>query len=265
MEYRTTPSNLFVAVLLVCLCFLPAAAADDGTAVSGEMPRSFADVPSWITDSLGVKPPAEGGYVVDEPLPDHPGGVSDIRRAAAARDASEVPAWIVLAAGISGIAVLALAAFQFLPILIGRTREAPPSSVRDGIFAAISETPGCSAAVLREKTGIHYATLRYHLAVLEKEKRIVSRSAGHIYHYFPNGSSLSRADTIRMTLCQNPTTEKVLGLIEKEPGISGTVLAARAGISSGTLTWHLGRLQKNDLITISRVGRGMRIFPQDHT
>lgn len=51
----------------------------------------------------------------------------------------------------------------------------------------------------------------------------------------------------------------------RAPKSSSTVLAARAGISSGTLTWHLGRLQKNDLITISRAGRGMRIFPQDHT
>ncbi|MCZ9311865.1 MAG: hypothetical protein O0V67_00665 [Methanocorpusculum sp.] len=69
-------------------------------------------------------------------------------------------------------------------------------------------------------------TLRYHLAVLEKEQRIVSRRAGHIYHYFPNGSSLSYADTVRITLCQNPTTEKILGIIAAEPGISGTVLAA---------------------------------------
>ncbi|WP_338148547.1 hypothetical protein [Methanocorpusculum petauri] len=70
-------------------------------------------------------------------------------------------------------------------------------------------------------------TLRYHLAVLEKEQQIVSHRAGHIYHYFPNGSSLSYADTIRITLCQNPTTEKILGIIAAEPGISGTVLPPR--------------------------------------
>lgn len=265
MEYRTTPFNLIIAVLLICLCFIPAAAADDDTAVSGEMPRSFADVPSWITAGTGIKTPADGGYTVNEPLPEYLGGFSDINRADSARDASEVPAWIPAAAGISGIAVLALAAFQFLPILIGRTREVSPSPVRDGVLAVIRETPGSSTAVLREKTGIHHATLRYHLAVLEKEERIISRRAGHIYYYFPNGSSLSRADTIRMTLCKNPTTEKVLGLIEKEPGISGTVLAARAGITPGTLTWHLGRLEKNSLITVSRAGRGMQIFPQNHT
>ncbi|MCZ9311858.1 MAG: winged helix-turn-helix transcriptional regulator [Methanocorpusculum sp.] len=265
MEYRTTPFNLISAVLLVCLCLIPAAAADDGTIVSGEMPRSFADVPSWITNGLGIKTPEEGGYTVNEPRSDYPGGFSDSNRADSARDASEVPAWILAAAGISGLAVLGLAAFQFLPVMIGRSREVSPSPVRDGVLAAITDAPGSSAADLRKKTGIHYATLRYHLAVLEKEQRIISRSAGHIYYYFPNGSSLTRADTIRITLCRNPTTEKILGIIEKEPGISGTVLAARTGITSGTLTWHLRRLEKNDLISVARSGRGMQLFPQDHT
>ena len=68
-----------------------------------------------------------------------------------------------------------------------------------------------------------------------------------------------------MTLCQNTTTQNILSIIEKEPGISGTELAARAGITPGTLTWHLRRLEKNDLITISRVGRCMQIFPLDNT
>ena len=151
MEYRTTPFNLSISVLLVCLCCIPAAAADDGTSIPGEIPRSFADVPSWITAGTGIKTSADGGYTVNEPLPEYLGGFSDINRADSARDASEVPAWIPAAAGISGLAVLALAAFQFLPILIGRTREVSPSPVRDGVLAAIRETPGCSTAVLREK------------------------------------------------------------------------------------------------------------------
>lgn len=265
MEYRTTPFNLSSAVLLVCLCCILAAAADDGTSILGEMPRSFADVPSWITAGAGIKTPADGDYTVNEPLPEYLGGFSDINCADSSRDVSEVPAWIPAAAGISGLAVLGFASLHFLPVLIGRTLEASPSPVRDSVLAAISDEPGCSAAVHREKTGIHPATLRYHLAVLEKEQRIVSRSAGHSYYYFPNGSTLSRTETSRMTLCKNPTTEKVLGLIEKEPGIFGTVLAARAGITAGTLTWHLRRLEKNDLIAVSRSGRGMQIFPQDHT
>ncbi len=261
MEYRTTPFNLIIAVLLVCLCLIPASAADDGISVISETPRSFADVPAWISTGIGIKTPADGGYTVNQQLPEHPGGFSDINRADSARDESEVPSWILATAGISGVVAFAFASLHFLPVLIGKTREAPPSPVRDGIFAAIREVPGISAAFLKEKTGIHHATLRYHLCVLEKEERIVSRKAGHIYYYFPNGSTLSYADTIRITLCQNPTTEKILGIIETDPGISGTVLAARAGITSGTLTWHLGRLEKNDLVTVERAGRGMRIFP----
>ena len=262
MEFRTTPFNLIAAVLIICICLIPAVAADEA-ATAAEMPRSFADVPSWITDGPGIKTPADGGYFVNEELPEHPGGFSDINRADAARDASDVPSWILAAAGVSGLAVLAFASLHFLPVLIGKTREVSPSPVRDALLTVIREEPGVSAAVLKEKTGIHHATLRYHLSILEKEKRIVSRKVGHIYYYFPNGSSLSYADTIRLTLCKNPTTEKILGIIETEPGISGTVLAARAGITSGTLTWHLGRLEKNDLVTISRTGRGMRIFPHE--
>ena len=263
MEFRITLFNLIVAVLLLCLLSVPVSA--DNASVPGEMPRNFADVPSWIIDSIGIKTPVEGGYTVNEPLSDNLGGFSDINRADAARDESDVPVWILVCAGVSGIAVIVCVTVQFLPILIGRTREASPSPVRDRVFAAITDIPGSSAAVLREKTGIHRATLRYHLSILERENRIISRRAGHIYHYFPNGSSLSYTDTIRMTLCQNPTTQNILSIIEKEPGISGTELAARAGITPGTLTGHLRRLEKNDLITISRVGRCMQIFPLDNT
>lgn len=262
MSPRSSRYNILVFILVfglfLCFCLMPAAAAED-------MPRSFADVPPWITGDSGVRTPADGGYLVNDEIPADLGGISYGGFADAARDASEVPSWILAAAGISGLAVLAFASLHFLPILIGRTREVSPSPVRDSVLAAIRDAPGCSSADLREKTGLHHATLRYHLTVLEKEERIISRKAGHMYYYFQNGSSLSRTDTIRMTLCKNPTTEKVLGLIEKEPGISGTVLAARAGITPGTLTWHLGRLKKNGLITVSRAGRGMQIFPQNHT
>ncbi|MDU9375907.1 hypothetical protein McpSp1_04860 [Methanocorpusculaceae archaeon Sp1] len=263
MEFRATLFNLIASVLIICLCLIPAAVADDGTAASGDAPRSFADVPSWITGGLGVKTPSEGGYYVNENPPEHPGGFSDINRADSARAESEVPSWILAAAGVSSIAVIVFASLHFLPIMIGKTREAPPSPVRDRIFDEIREAPGSSASALREKIGIHHATLRYHLAVLEREQQIVSRNAGHTYYYFPNGSTLSYLDTVKMTLCKNPTTGKILELIEQDPGISGTVLAARAGITSGTLTWHLGKLEKNDLVTVERAGRGMRIFPHE--
>ena len=262
MTYRTIPSNLLVAVFLVCLCLVSAAAADDD---AGPLSRSFTDVPSWIITDPGIRTPAEGGYLVNEAPSADLGGFSDINRADAARTEADVPSWIPAAAGISGIAVLLLASVKFLPVLIGRTKDVTPSPVRDALLALIREHPGSPAAFLQEETGLHRATLRYHLAVLEKEKQVVTRRTGHSYHYFPNGSTLSYADTIRLTLCQNPTTGKILDIIETEPGISGTVLAARAGITAGTLTWHLGRLEENNLITISRSGRGMQIFPAVHT
>ena len=258
MEYRPISFNLLVAVLLICLCLVPTAAADDDV---GSLSRSFADVPSWITTDSGIKTPAEGGYLVNEAPSADLGGFSDSNRADAARNEADVPSWIPAAAGISGVAAFVLASVKFLPVLIGRTKDVTPSPVREKILALIREHPGSPAAFLTQETGLHRATLRYHLAVLEKEQQIVTRRAGHIYHYFPNGSTLSYADTIRITLCQNPTTGKILDIIDTEPGISGTILAARAGISAGTLTWHLGRLEENNLITISRNGRGMQIYP----
>ena len=261
MVRRHTLSNV-LAVLMLLLLLCSADAAAEEQIAAGDTPRSIADVPSWITGEIRTYTPESLGYSVNGDK--HRDGYSLQNPPGTERTTDELPLWIQVA-GISGTLVFLLALIHFLPVMIGRIKKTDPSPVRDSLYAAILASPGSSAADLREKTGIHHETLRYHLAVLDKEQKIISRKISRSYHYFPNGSSLSRADTIRMTLCQNPTTEKVLGLIEKEPGISGTVLAARAGISSGTLTWHLGRLQKNDLITISRVGRGMRIFPQDHT
>lgn len=258
MEYRTIPFNLIVAAFLICLCLVPPVAAEDP---AGPLSRSFPEVPLWITTDPGIRTPAEGGYLVNEAPSTDLGGFSDINRADAARNESDVPPWILAAAGLSGIAALTVTSIKFLPVVIGRVTDSTPSPVREALLALIREHPGSPASFLKEETGLHRATLRYHLAVLEKEKLIVTRRTGHIYHYFPNGSTLSYADTIRITLCQNPTTGRILEIIETDPGISGTDLAARAEISAGTLTWHLGRLEENNLITISRRGRGMQIFP----
>lgn len=262
MVHRNLWYNVSAVLLIFCLCLIPAAAADEAPSAGGA-PRSFADVPPWISAGLGIKTSAEGGYFVNENPPEESGGFSYGGWADSVRDASDVPAWILAVAGVSGVAVFAFASLHFLPLFLGRTREISPSPVRDSVLAAIRDHPGLPASVLREQTGLHHATLRYHLTVLERELRIVTRRSGHIYYYFPNGSTLSYADTIRITLCQNPTTEKILAIIETEPGISGTVLSARAEIAPGTLTWHLGRLEKNHLITVSRTGRGMRIFPHE--
>ena len=254
MGLRTTRYN-FLVIFLICLCFFAP------VVIAADVSRNFVDVPSWIIQGSDVKPGAERGYQVDDPLSYSLGGFSSFGGADSPREEVDVPPWILAAAGVSGVIALGLTIFQFLPVLLGRNEGTTPNPVRSGILEVVLSNPGCSVPFLRQKTGINRSTLRYHLVVLEKEQKILSRKLGRSYHYFPNGSTLSYADTIRITLCQNSTTGKILDIIEAEPGISGTILAARAGISAGTLTWHLGRLEENNLITISRNGRGMQIYP----
>ncbi len=261
MTRKRTLSNGLLIVVVLFLC-IPGIVAGEDISLGDDSPRSFADVPSWITGEIEVYTPDSLGYSVNGM--EYRNGYSLQNRVPLERDAAEVPLWIQLA-GVSGILVFLITMLHFMPIAIGRITKANPSPVRDSIYSAICENPGFSSADIKKTTGVHYETLRYHLAVLEKEQKILSRKLGRSYHYFPNGSTLSYTDTIRLTLCQNPTTGKILGIIETEPGISGTVLAARAGITAGTLTWHLGRLEENNLITISRSGRGMQIFPAVHT
>ncbi len=54
----------------------------------------------------------------------------------------------------------------------------------------------------------------------------------------------------------------LLNALKRQPGLSFPELQRHAGLSAGTVEWHLDKLQQEGFITASRDGRTRRYFPK---
>lgn len=131
--------------------------------------------------------------------------------------------------------------------------------VRSQIHAAISQNAGITSVALSEVTGFEQSMLRYHLAVLCREKLVRVTRRGKIYHYHDVGR-LDEEARARECLFWRGRSWLATAILQ-HPGSSQQDVAQLAGLPASRVCEYTKELAEAGLVRLERVGRCRRYFP----
>ncbi|WP_301662791.1 winged helix-turn-helix transcriptional regulator [Methanoculleus frigidifontis] len=129
-------------------------------------------------------------------------------------------------------------------------------ATRRTLFEQIRDNPGIHFSGLHRATGINTGTLHYHLAVLEREGKIVSHTAGGCTRYFENHGTIGERERTILVHLRNRTERAILEMLLQAPAGSRKEIAEELGITGPSVSWHMRRLAADGIVRVDRNGRG---------
>lgn len=132
---------------------------------------------------------------------------------------------------------------------------------RQLIYSTILMNPGIDVPMLASLTGINLHTLRYHIAYLDRMKKIVCIEQGGGYHFFENHGRYGHADQQQILFRKCPTSNNIITLVGANPGITRGELADQLGLAGPSVTRWMHRLIAQGMVSEVREGRFARYYP----
>lgn len=151
----------------------------------------------------------------------------------------------------------------FIPARYEHISVVNPNETRDKVFDFIEKNPGVHMRGISPELSIPMGTLRYHLNVLEDFGRIISKRQWGFKRYYPNKRKQDNGFNM-LAAYQKSTSGDILQLIKTNPGISRSEIASRLNISGPAVTWHISRLETDNLIRKIRSGKVARYYLTVH-
>ncbi|MGA1822572.1 MAG: MarR family transcriptional regulator [Thermoplasmatota archaeon] len=147
-------------------------------------------------------------------------------------------------------------------------RRERSSRTRSIILGRISSRPGISRQELMKGIRLKEGALRYHIKILEKQKRIHSIIHRGRRCYYPGGSSIrgsggSEEDVIGHL---SPIQRRILEAVEEMNDLSQRDLARALRMNRFVISYNIGKLKDLGLVRIRRDGRSVRYrrsYPDD--
>jgi predicted transcriptional regulator len=112
----------------------------------------------------------------------------------------------------------------------------------------VVEHPGVTIKVLSRTLGLNLGTVRYHLENLVREEVLISRKEGGLRRYFSSMVSYSSLTPNARERNISRNQERVLKLIEGNPGITRKEIKNSLDITGKGLTYVLQRLRSSRMI-----------------
>lgn len=165
-----------------------------------------------------------------------------------------------VAAVVVGAAMLAAALLVPLYHRLQRDRVLDHGT-RARLIAAVKAMPGIHIEELSRLTGCSRSTAVYHLRVLERNAAVRAVPGGKTTHYFPNQGRWDPAEQEQRVLLGSGATRAVAAAVLATPGAPRRALEQAVGLSSSTLSWHLGRLLRLGLVQDQWTPSGRILVP----
>ena len=129
------------------------------------------------------------------------------------------------------------------------------------IYSTILMNPGIDVPALASSTGINLHTLRYHISFLVRMGKIActKQSGGH--HFFENHGRFAHADQQQIIFHKYPTTNRIIALVEENPGVTRGEIAEHLGLAGPSVTRWMHRLIAEGMMTEVHEGRFIRYYP----
>ena len=124
---------------------------------------------------------------------------------------------------------------------------------RKKIFDTISENPGIHFSKIAEHLGMRTSLVDYHLTFLVKNEIIYVDKTTGFNRYYVKGSVGTIDKKMLSLLRRKHLLEIVLFLLNKDHAQHKEILE-NVDISASTLSYHLTKLVKNDIIIVKRYG-----------
>jgi predicted transcriptional regulator len=130
---------------------------------------------------------------------------------------------------------------------------------RSRIFNAVKKEPGIHFNALRRQTGINRGTLRYHLTILTRTKKITSYRDGIFSRYLPEEFGMSECDTIVSCRFRSGPDHAVLTYLIHHSDATQQEIGRAMGLSPSVVSWRVQRLWHEGIVSIDRQGRTVHV------
>ncbi|MFW9988133.1 MAG: winged helix-turn-helix transcriptional regulator, partial [Candidatus Odinarchaeota archaeon] len=121
--------------------------------------------------------------------------------------------------------------------------------------------PGIHQNELLRNCALQKGQLQWHLAVLLKNGIIKKEKYGQYTIYFPITFSAESIKNFKSLPKKAETTENILEIIQKNPGINSSEISRILNLSRNTIKYHIDKLSGNSLIYLKEKGRKIELYP----
>ncbi len=146
-------------------------------------------------------------------------------------------------------------AFGVIIILLFTKKEKTKSDVPKKILEYLSENPGASLSEIVRETKASRGSVVHHLRKLIRDREVHEIPNKKRLKYSIKGNNQDMMSIQKGTITKHPTTEKILGYLEKNTEVSRKQIGEDLGIPVSVVYWHLCRLEHLDMITRKKSGR----------
>jgi predicted transcriptional regulator len=133
---------------------------------------------------------------------------------------------------------------------------------RKRIYSLIESTPGIHFREISRRLEIPMGVVEYHLHYLMKKDMIISRKEGRYKRYYTEGKVGSRDKKV-LAFLRKEVPRKILMHLMLDPGARHRDIKEELGISGSTLTFHLKKMIKKDVVKEEELNGGKGFFVVD--
>lgn len=150
----------------------------------------------------------------------------------------------------------------FAPLRYSQHDDSDPleHEKRATVFEAVEDSPGVYLAELSEQLDVSRSTLRHHVRVLEAEGLIAAARVRGYRRFYP-----AHTEAVELAAALNDeATAPIVDALARLGTASVTALADVIDRDISTVTYHLGRLEEDGVVTRERDGRAIvnRLAPE---
>ncbi len=134
--------------------------------------------------------------------------------------------------------------------------------LRRRIHEAVQEHPGVHLRGLSDIVDVAVSTLEYHCYQLVRTGHLTTREDGGFKCFYP-AEGMDRRDKDLLYVLRQEAPRRICAHLLLEPGSTPKQLKEMLGISGGTLTFHLKKLDAAGLLEEEPAGRTKKLFITD--
>lgn len=121
---------------------------------------------------------------------------------------------------------------------------------RQYVYEAVRNALGIRQSALDDRTGLSLSSVRHHARVLTDEGLLLDAKVRGKRRYYPEGTDgVAFAAALR-----DEARAACLDAVRGMGGATVTLLADELGLDPGTVSYHLGRLEEDELVVRERDG-----------
>jgi len=134
-----------------------------------------------------------------------------------------------------------------------------PNVNTEKMLQYIQANPGSHLREIKRSLDMAMGTVQYHLGLLEKQGKIISERQNFRKSYFPVGL-FAKNQRILLKIIKQDTAREILLFIVEQKNPTQQEIVNKIQISAASVTWHLDRLKKIDIINELRDGKFKRYY-----